>query len=473
MPSFAAMLLAFCHMASISIVTPGLWLYVKSMNSGPGRLGWAFAAPIIGGYLCGTLLKPGTQDAGLSKIVSPVPSSRLTAVLALMLCVGIGGHTVSAFWHDYWGLLLGRFLVGCCTGTMVLAQQIVENEAYRNDDLTDSMVLRSRMVLFGLVQAMGTVFGLVLGSSFHQLPEFDVSDENVDQHVLCGLVGAALYFVCLVVVLLGMSGDIRAVKKECDCPPRNAAVSSRFGIFVPAVIYEHGQADAAPLPDVFSTTVLLVFYFFATNMLAGLEVLHGPFCVDSYDWGSSEIGSSWLGFTLMALLVSMITVLCTRQIPCNRRMFGAVVLMFVSYGLQLQPHTPSAQYVGFLCLFACAFCVIDLTSTEIYMDKIGEGEPKSSTLLNKMQVMTWLSNVGTMTRVLGAVVAGYIYDYYSSTEHVSRRPYAVYAPPFAICLVLMGMCVIFYKRFQLRSQEHNSGEKESMLHPKQVSCLDD
>eukprot|EP00656_Telonema_subtile_P013624 TRINITY_DN1691_c0_g1_i2.p1 TRINITY_DN1691_c0_g1~~TRINITY_DN1691_c0_g1_i2.p1 ORF type:complete len:494 (-),score=76.73 TRINITY_DN1691_c0_g1_i2:123-1604(-) len=438
MPSFAALLLAFCHMTSISIVTPGLWLYVNSMEFQTNRLGWAFAAPIIGGYLTGNLLKPGAQDVTLSKIVSPVPSTRLSAVLVLMLCVGIGGHLMYAFWHEYYGLLCGRFLVGCCTGTMVLAQQIVENEAFRDDATADSMVLRSRMVFFGFVQSLGTIFGLVLGSSFHELPGFDIHDEQVDQHVICGVVGAGLYAVCLVVVFVGVSpGDFRSSKKECDCPPRNASVASRFGIFVPAVVYEHGQVDASSLPDVFSTTVLLVFYFFVNNMLTGLEVLHGPFCVDSYGWNSSEIGSTWIAFTVVALIACMVAISCTRHIPCNRRMFGAVVLMFVSYGLQLQPHTPRAQYIGFLCIFACAFHVIDLAVTEIYIDKIGEGEPQSSTLLNKMEVMTWFSNSATLTRILGAIVAGYIYDYYSSTEHVSRRPYAIYAPPFAMCMVLM------------------------------------
>lgn len=32
------------------------------------------------------------------------------------------------------------------------------------------------------------------------------------------------------------------------------------------------QVQAANLPDVFSTTVVLVFYFFVNNMLTGIEV---------------------------------------------------------------------------------------------------------------------------------------------------------------------------------------------------------
>ena len=39
---------------------------------------------------------------------------------------------------------------------MVLCQQIVEGQTVPGDDV----VLRSRMVLLGMIQAMGTVFGL-------------------------------------------------------------------------------------------------------------------------------------------------------------------------------------------------------------------------------------------------------------------------------------------------------------------------
>eukprot|EP00658_Telonema_sp_P-2_P080353 TRINITY_DN7984_c0_g1_i8.p2 TRINITY_DN7984_c0_g1~~TRINITY_DN7984_c0_g1_i8.p2 ORF type:complete len:113 (-),score=18.54 TRINITY_DN7984_c0_g1_i8:58-396(-) len=67
--------------------------------------------------------------------------------------------------------------------------------------------------------------------------------------------------------------------------------------------------------------------------------------------------------------------------------------MFVTYGLQLQPDEPREQYVAFLALFAAAFCVIDFAVTEIYMDKIGEGEPKSRTALIKMEVMSWFSHL--------------------------------------------------------------------------------
>jgi MFS family permease len=118
--------------------------------------------------------------------------------------------------------------------------------------------------------------------------------------------------------------------------------------------------------------------------------------------------------------------------------------------------------------------MVDLAATEIYMDKVGEAEPKSLSAIHKMEVMTWFYNVATYTRILGPIVAGYIYQYYSKDAHVTRRPFALYAPPFAICVVLMGMCVIFYKRFQLKSQSETPAtpsEKESMLQPAQLTCI--
>eukprot|EP00658_Telonema_sp_P-2_P080351 TRINITY_DN7984_c0_g1_i4.p1 TRINITY_DN7984_c0_g1~~TRINITY_DN7984_c0_g1_i4.p1 ORF type:complete len:486 (-),score=40.63 TRINITY_DN7984_c0_g1_i4:319-1776(-) len=472
-----AMFIAFTHMLSFSIVIPGLWLYINSMGWSYRHLGWAFAAPVAGGFICGYMLTPVTLDERSEKISSPFRPSRMKLVLGFFLCLGITGHCLYAFWHHLHGVFVARFLVGCCTGTVVPCQLLIENQAIREDDDTsDNVVLRSRMVSFGAVQALGTVVGLALATSFNKVHEFYVHDEKYDQHVIVGIVGASLYGICLVLMFCFISpNDFKATKKECDCPPRSSTASSRLGIFVPAVIYEHGQSDVAALPDVFSTTVLLVFYFFVNNMLTGIEVLHAPFCVDNYGWNSAEIGSSWLGFVCFVLFIGLMTISLAQQIPCNRRLFGAVVLMFVTYGLQLQPDEPREQYVAFLALFAAAFCVIDFAVTEIYMDKIGEGEPKSRTALIKMEVMSWFSHMAMFTRILGAIVAGYIYDYYSHDDHVSRRPYAIYAPPFAICVVLMGMCVIFYKRFQLRSatEAPSSAEKESMLQPQQVSCMDE
>ena len=73
---------------SVSIVTPGLWLYVESVRMlqslcrllMPGvaqlghdyrYLGYAFAAPIIGGYLCGNALKPSSLENVRGSICQP------------------------------------------------------------------------------------------------------------------------------------------------------------------------------------------------------------------------------------------------------------------------------------------------------------------------------------------------------------------------------------------------------------------
>ena len=51
---------------------------------------------------------------------------------------------------------------------MVLCQQIVENQGFRDDETTDDVLLRARMVFLGCVQALGTIFGL--GKSFGEDP---------------------------------------------------------------------------------------------------------------------------------------------------------------------------------------------------------------------------------------------------------------------------------------------------------------
>jgi len=476
--SVAAMFIAFCHMASISMVVPALWVYIHSLGHASGYVGWAFAAPIIGGYICGGLLTPsfvkrhtGNDTRKMDQlIVSSVAPNRVKVVMGCFLLLGISGHLIYAFNHHYYAILVGRFLVGCACGTMVLCQQIVEGQTAPGEDV----VLRSRMVLLGMVQAMGTVFGLVLATTFYELP--DLSDEHDDQHQIVGIVGAGLYGICLLLTLFALStDDFEKEKTEVDVPYRNSCIGSRLGMLPQAVVYDHGQAKAAAIPDVFTTTVLLVLYFFVNNMIAGVEVLHGLFSVDTYDWTTRSIGITWTALILTALLTISIMVALAANVPCNRRMFGAVVLLFVTYGLMLQRRTPKGEYCAFLVLFSISFHIIELAATETYMDKIGTSDTAALTAIDKMRVMSWLTKMGAFTRVLGAVVAGYIYQYYSTDGRDHRRQYALYAPPFGICIVLMGMCVIFYKRFQLKAQEANiaGAEKEAMLQPQQISCMDD
>jgi len=208
-------------------------------------------------------------------------------------------------------------------------------------------------------------------------------------------------------------------------------------------------------------------------MITGVEVLHGPFSVDTYHWASYDIGATWIAFLCVGALSAFLVLSCANNVPCNRRMFGAVVLMFVTYGFMLQRKTPRAEYAAFLTLFAVSYSVLDLAATEVYMDKIGTADSRGLTAIKKMEVMTWLNDVASFSRVLGAIVAGYIWQFY--TQHdIDRRPYAGYAPPFGISIVLMGMCVIFYKRFQLKSQEATlHAEKEAMLQPQQITCMEE
>lgn len=473
-----AMFIAFVHMTSMSIVIPAMWVYIKSLDHDSGYVGWAFAAPIISGFICGQVLSPHeaerVRNDDIRKkdhvIVSPVAPTRFKLVMCGFLLAGIVGHLVYAFDHHYSGILIGRFLVGCACGTMVLCQQIVECQTAPGDDV----VLRSRMVMLGMVQAMGTIFGLVVATIFYEVP--DMADEHDDQHTIVGIVGASLYSICLLLVIFALKpDDLESEKTEIDVPPRNSCVSSRLGVLPQAVIYDHGQAKAANIPDVFTTTVLLVLYFFANNMLAGVEVLHGMFSVDTYEWTSKSIGVAWIVFLVTAVLTIMIVVALAVNVPTNRRLFGAVVLMFVTYGLMLQRRTPQAEYIAFLVFFSISFHIIELAVTETYMDKIGTADSPGLSAINKMKVMGWLNKMGAFTRVVGAVSAGYIYQYYSADGRDHRRQYALYAPPFGICIVLMGMCVIFYKRFQLKAQEVviAGAEKEAMLQPQQISCIDE
>jgi len=344
----------------------------------------------------------------------------------------------------------------------------------------DEVVARSRMVVLGAVQAAGSVIGLVLAIVVALLPEIKLADKELSSQPLAALTIAVLYVILLPGVYF--TYDSVAPKKEVvdyvdqnkgemDVPPSNYLPAQRLGCLVPAVIYDRGQARPYSLPDVFSTAVVLVVYFMINNLMVGIEVAHGPFCVDRFQWDALDISITYLSFIVAGIIGIMLSLSLSDEVPCNRRLFGAFVLMFVTYGLMLQSSTPKEQYIAFLVIIGACYAVCDLAITEIHVDKIGEEDDYRLTASMKHMIMSWLNSTATFTRVVSAIVTGYVYSYFSESNHLDRRPYAVYGCGFGVVLLLVMMTIIFYKRFQFRSLENQI--QAPHLQPQVINCLEE
>jgi hypothetical protein len=488
MPLFVEMALTFIHMMSMVIVIPGMWTYVKSVGGTYNWLGWCFAAYPFGAWLTTRQLrdKPlgpiedikkqeGDEKMGRTKRLRGAATSRY--VFVLLLLIGIGGNVLYAFATHPGVIIAARVLVGMCGGSMVISHKFIE---YSTN--CDDIMLRSRMVMFGAVQATGTMVGVIAAVGLSAIPSFAIAGHTFTSQALIGLVMALLY----IIVLLGIWSTYKPIEKdvwesvdankgEMDAPPNNyMPAQQKFGVLVPAIVYDRGQSRPSSLPDVFSTAVLLVLYFMLTCLLVGIEVAHGPFCSDIFKWGPLDTSITYGAFLLAGMVGVALNLSVSDEVPCNRRMFGALVLTFVTYGVMLQPTTPKEQYIGFLVLVSCCFFICDLALTEIYIDKIGEEDSPRFTAAYKLMFMNWLNQTCTFTHILGAIVTGYIYDYYSESNHIARRPYAVYGCGFGVSLLLVVMCMIFYKRFQMRSLEQQMLQSDKLpLQPQQINCMED
>lgn len=345
----------------------------------------------------------------------------------------------------------------------------------------DDVMVRSRMVLLGAVQTAGSLLGLLLGVLLSAIPSFDIVDKAMSQQQLCGLLVAVLYIISFTGMFCHfkpidpeIASHVDVSKGEMDVAPGNYMGFSRFGCLVQAIVYDRGQARPSSLPDVFSTAVVMVVSFFLNNMMAGIEVAHAIFCVDEYTWNVTDISVTYLAFIIAGVIGISLTLSLIEEVPCNRRLFGGLVLTFVSYGVTLQPATPKEQYIGFLVLVGCCYFICDLALVEIFIDKVGEENDARMTSAFKMLLMQWSHSGQSSARIIGSICTGYIYSYYSEKNHLTRRPYAVYGCGFTVALLLVMMTVIFYKRFALRSAELQPGyvAKESLA-PQQIKCIQD
>jgi len=488
-PLFIEMALTFVHMMSMVIVIPGMWTYVKGMGGTTNWLGWCFAAYPIGAWLATRQLRDTplgpieeikkASDADLDKRGKTKRSRRPATprwIFVLLILVGIGGNIFYGFASHPAMVIAARVLSGICGGAMVISHKFIEFSTNADDTM-----LRSRMVLFGAVQAAGTVTGVFCAVGLSAIPPFAVAGYTIAGQALCGWVIALLY----IILLPGLWNTYKPIEKELwdhvdaskgemDAPPNNYMAAQKLGVLVPAIVYDRGQARPSSLPDVFSTAVLLVVYFLLTNLMVGIEVAHGPFCEDVFKWDALDTSITYSALIIAGLVGIVLNLSVSDEVPCNRRLFGALVLTFVTYGVMLQPSTPKEQYIGFLVLIACCFYICDLALTEIYIDKIGEEDSPRMTAAGKLTFMNWLNQTATFTRILGAIVSGYVYDYYSEPNHVTRRPYAVYGCGFGVALLLVVMCMIFYKRFQMRSMEQQMLQSDKLpLQPQQINCMED
>merc|ERR1712054_637973 len=139
-----------------------------------------------------------------------------------------------------------------------------------------------------------------------------------------------------------------------------------------------------------------------------------------------DISITYLSFLVAALIGVLLSLSLSDEVPCNRRLFGALVLMFVTYGLMLQPHTPKEQYIAFLVVCGACYYVTDIAATEIHVDKIGEEDDPRMTASHKQMVMGFLNSTASFTRIVSSILVGYIYSYWSQANNIDRRPYALY-----------------------------------------------
>lgn len=485
---FWPMAAAAIHMMSMTIVIPGLYTYLISLGGDVTQLGWAFAAYPIGAALSYRYLKdsplgpiqdikkfPTSDDKKSATLRSRCkPTTRLT--YCFLIIVAIGGNCLYALAPNPVAVVGARILVGIGGGAMVLSHKTVE---FSTD--ADDVMVRSRMVMLGACQSFGSIAGIALGLALCAVPSFTLLNHSISQPKLCALAMAGLYFLLLPGIWMNFKPIDKLVydkvderKGEMDVPPSNYMGFARFGVLVPAIVYDRGQARPTSLPDVFSTAVVLVLSFFLNNMMTGIEVIHGVFCHDEFSWGVMDTTVTYFALILAGAVGVSLTLSLSDEVPCNRRLFGGLVLTFVTYGVMMQPATPKEQYIGFLVLTGCCYFICDLALTEIYIDKIGEEDDCRLTSTYKGLLMNWLNSTQSFARIIGSIVAGYIYSYYSAQSRIPHRSFALYGCGFAVALLLIVMTIIFYKRFILRSQEQQIMQPDKIpLQPQQISCMDE
>jgi DHA1 family tetracycline resistance protein-like MFS transporter len=365
-PLFVLLLTVFIDLLGFGIVVPLLAFFAKQYGA-TGRM----VGVVLGVYsLMQFFFSP--VWGRLSDRIGRRP------VLIISLCGSVVGYALFGFAGSIATLLLARIVSGIAAANIGTAQ------AYVADSTTPENRAKG-MGLIGAAFGMGFIFGPPLGGFLARLG----TGYGMSENFLPGIVSSGLSLIALSVAVFALPES-----KPPDLKPRSglpAHLDRRNWSF----IFTHRS-----LALIFGSIFLIIFAF------AGMEPLVTLHATDRFGFRPVDLGKI---FGFMGVVVA---VLQGGVIGRLTRLFGertVIVIGAVSLlsGLLLVPvitRQPLLYAAAMLVAIGQGLCYPSLTSLvtrESPPDQIGS-------------MLGISSSLGSLSRVLGPVFAGYLYDRYSA-----------------------------------------------------------
>eukprot|EP01113_Clastostelium_recurvatum_P049540 TRINITY_DN9195_c0_g1_i4.p1 TRINITY_DN9195_c0_g1~~TRINITY_DN9195_c0_g1_i4.p1 ORF type:complete len:550 (+),score=103.44 TRINITY_DN9195_c0_g1_i4:84-1733(+) len=378
------------------IVLPTLVLYVGSVGGDATWLGWTVGAFSTGRFV---------STIGLGYISTQSAYKRVLAVSVLICVIGNALYATS-----YAGgiimLLISRFLIGFGAGTLSVIRAYVVQ-------VTSSAERTAYMAVVGAVQFLGFAIMPGAGSLLTWIPYFEVFGLHMNPFTTPGWTLAIANLIALVLLLVKFkepvvipppSAPLASVDVKTDATPVKAAK--------PKVKYTR-QA-------IIAFVVFITLNFLVRAVLSIVETLGTPIFrklhpdpTDTADGPTHQnvalTGYLFAGFGLVGIVVLLFIGFITRRgVPDFAVMFAGLIALCVGTAVLMGDNISLTQFIiGCGIIWSIGFPLAQTVIVSMFSKSVGPG-PQGT-------MMGWIGAAGSLGRVVGPIIAGYLYAHVSQT----------------------------------------------------------
>jgi len=444
-------IMLFCNFLSsvcFSIVLPSLWPFISHLKGTESIVGWAVAVNSAGSFLASPVFGYWLDRRGTRE------------VLCFSLIVMVLGNLLYFFSPNIYVLLTARFLVGIAAGNYTVAQTYL-SYASTAEDRTKIMAYNSATTVLGFI--FGPSFALVLAF----IPDIPITGEiELNQYTSPGLLSAVLSFGALCAAFFlkevskpqppqesndvehhGTQGRLNAKQNLAGSVSTYNFPGSRSDYNYAGSGYYTGAGSVEDIKNIVNATkpgapkipwipvsLCLYFYFCYTAAFTTWETIGTPYTEKAYGWNIYDNSLMFAAMGLACIIALIILQLLTRWFGDRVLLLGSVVLTTVGSGILISwwDYTPAWRWLLGASLASIGYGTSVAVLVSLY-SKILES-------LEQGMLMGWLSSSGSLSRIVGPIVASYALEYGGSSGR------AVFLFVTGMCFSALVLNVIFYKK---------------------------
>ena len=350
-------LIVFVDLVGFGLIIPLLPFYAERFGASPQQVTILMAVFSLMAMLAAPLWGRVSDRIG-----------RRPVLMASMLASSLA-YLWMGFADVLWMLFAARAFAGLCAGNIAAAQAYIA-------DVTPPEKRARGMGMIGAAFGLGFIIGPALGGL--------VAGDNIGTADLesPGLIAAGLSFAAFLGVVLLLPESLPAATRA---RPRR----SRLAVFQVAL-------GRPVLPR------LLAIFFLVILAFAGMESTFALWAMRQYDWGPAQIGYifTFVGLLSAAMQGGLIGPL-TRRFGEERLLLGGLAL--IALGLLVLPFARALAPLG-----------VAVSALAIGM---GAMQPSLNSLISRRagaeeqgEIMGLSQSVGSLSRVLGPVIAGALFE---------------------------------------------------------------